>query len=499
MRGAVSAPGQPLRLSVLAIVGGALFAVSLVPMWNLSTRWFAIAIAGLVLVSVTLVLVRHLDDLMLSAQLFLLPLASIQKWLFLDNYPAAIKNVAVLSGAISIGINEILLVGIYALWFAQIFITRSKPIPRLVRLDYLILGFILLNILSMGNATDRQLSLFAVAHLVRHALLYFYLSRRLSARHLPWVFAAFAIAIAAEGALGLLQYRTGILSGIILGKGADSPDIQVQYEVPGIENITRATGTSYDSHAYGTFLTMLLPFPLALLLSARVRLTGERLLLLGLLGLGAAGVYASFSRSAWVVLVIVAALVFSVMLVRREKHIAVKTGILLVLVALVAPRIIQSILQRFNAVGSANLNARFDQYPVAWKIWGEHFFIGQGIGSYPILLDRYRPEESLAEPVHNVFLWLGADIGIFGAVTFYLIIFAAIGRLIKQVRRRRAPTDLWALGALAALTAYTIDGLTNPLFRESLVYALFWLMVALSVALPRIQREIDQQQRAFGR
>ena len=485
---------QPSRyLLPAAVVAGGLFAVILIPIWSLSPRWFAVVIAAVTLISLTLVLVQRLDDVLMGSHLLLLPLASVQKWLFLGDYPADVKNVAVLSGAISVGITEFLLVGIYILWFLQVIVARSKPVPRLGSFDGLLLLFLLANVLSLPNAEDAKLGLFAIAHLIRHILIYFYFSQRLAARHLPWILVAIGVAIAGESLLGLVQYRTGLLSGIILDKGAGSDDA-VQYEVPGIENVTRATGTSYDSHSYGLFLAMLMPFPLALLLSARHFVLRERLLLLALLGLGAIGVFASFSRSSWLILVIGTLLVNFVMLLRREKHILFKTAILGVLALLAAPVVLPSVLKRFDAQGRANLEARFDQYPIARQIWQRNLLTGNGIGNYMVALDDYRPDDSLKEPVHNVFLWLAADTGIVGATMFYIVVGAAMIRLAKLVRAGRAPTDLFALAALAALTVYVVDGLTNPLFRESLVYMLFWFILALSVALPRIQAEIDARQ-----
>jgi hypothetical protein len=475
-----------------AVVAGGLFAVALIPVWSLSPRWFAVVIAGLTLVSLTLVLVQRLDDVMLGAYLLLLPLASVQKWLFLDDYPSEVKNVAVLSGAISVGITELLLVGIYGLWFLQVVVARSKPVPRLGWFDGLILLFLVANLLSLPNGEDTKLGLFAIAHLIRHILIYFYFSQRLTARHLPWILVAFAVAIAGESILGVVQYRTGFLSGIILDKGTGSSDV-AQYEVPGIENITRATGTSYDSHSYGLFLVMLLPFPLALIMSARHSASRERLMLLALIGLGALGVFASYSRSSWLTLVIAVGIVTFIQMVRREKQIIMKTAILCVLGLLAAPAVLPSIIKRFDAQGRANLDARFDQYPIAWQIWNRNLLTGNGIGNYMVALESYRPDDSLKEPVHNVFLWLAADTGIIGAVMFYVVVGAAMIRLLKVLRAGRAPTDLFALAAFTALAVYVVDGLTNPLFRESLVYTLFWFMLALSVALPRIQAEIDRR------
>ena len=476
-----------------AILGGTLFAAALVPVWNLPTRWFVVVLVGVAMISASLVVVRKLDDFLLFSHLMLIPFASFQKWMFLDGYSEDVRNVAPISGAVSVGVTELLLIGMFAVWAVQIFVSRTLPLPRLRKFDFLILFFVLANLLSLPNAADPRLSVFAVIHLLRHFLVYFYFSRRLQARHLPWIMAAFMFAIAAESLLGLFQYKTGMLKGLILDKGQGGEQLNYQYEVPGIVDTTRATGTSYDSHTYGLFLAMLLPFPLAILLSSRPASWRIRLEYLALIAAGAMAIIVSFSRSAWLTCAVACVLVWLVFVLWREKHILLKTCVLGVLALIPAPKALEFIANRFNTEGHQNLTARFDQYPVAWSMWKEHFFTGQGIGNYMYKLPEYYLPGTLDEPVHNVFLWLAADTGILGAATFFAIIGFAMWRLVPLVRARRAPIDLMALGTLAALTAYVVDGLSNPLFRESLVYMLFWFMLALSVALPRIQQEIDGQ------
>lgn len=474
-----------------AALGGMLFAVALIPLWTLSPRWFAVVIVAIGLVSLSLALVRQLDDFLLASHLLFLPLSSVQKWLFLDGYPEEVRNVAVLSGAVSVGITEILLLGMYAVWAIRIFVARTLPLPRLGRLDVVILLFVLANVLSIADTADLNLSLFAIVHLLRHFFVYFYFARRLQARHLPWVLVAFSIAIVAESLLGLFQYQTGMLKGLILDKGQGGDSLNYQYEVPGIEDLTRAVGTSYDSHSFGLFLTMLLPFPLTMLLSARVVATRVRVGSLLIFALGCLAVFVSFSRSSWLTLAITTGIVWLVFLVRREKRVLQKTALLAVLALIAAPRAIGFILQRFDYEGYQNLTARYDQFPVALEMWKEHLWLGQGIGSYMIVLREYLVPGTLELPVHNVFLWLAADTGILGVVTFFALIASGIWQLLQVARSGRGPLDLMAVGAAAALGAYVIDGFTNPLFRESLVYMLFWFMLGLSVALPRIARDID--------
>ena len=45
------------------------------------------------------------------------------------------------------------------------------------------------------------------------------------------------------------------------------------------------------------------------------------------------------------------------------------------------------------------------------------------------------------------------------------------------------------MACFIALIAYFLDGMTEPLFREPSVFALFWIIMALAVAIPNFPNE----------
>jgi O-antigen ligase len=102
------------------------------------------------------------------------------------------------------------------------------------------------------------------------------------------------------------------------------------------------------------------------------------------------------------------------------------------------------------------------------------------------VLNTYNISGGTKLPVHNTFLWVAADTGLLGVVGFFGVIIAGLLRLWKIVRLRQGLLSRVALAALTGLVAYLLDGLTNPLFRESVVYLMFWFTISLSVSLPHI-------------
>src|SRR5207237_5223343 len=92
--------------------------------------------------------------------------------------------------------------------------------------------------------------------------------------------------------------RRGQLRGLMLDKGAGGEQLDYQEPVSGIEDVTRATGTLYDSHALGLYLAMLLPYTVVLSFLGPVP-GHNRFFSILIFALGLIGLVVTFSRSGW--------------------------------------------------------------------------------------------------------------------------------------------------------------------------------------------------------
>jgi O-antigen ligase len=269
-----------------------------------------------------------------------------------------------------------------------------------------------------------------------------------------------------------------------------------QYTVPGIEHRNRATGTCYESHTFGLFMAMLAQYPFVMMSS---RYHGNRYRLYGaaLFTLATVAILVSFSRSAWISFAIAVLVGWGVhLLVWREREILVPTMFVGVVALLLSPWALSIVIERFASTGADLLLARFKQFPVAWHIWTDHFVFGYGVGNYMEALKTYNRPGVLNLPVHNVFLWLGAETGVVGVVAFFSIAIGSLVRSWRVLRNHRDPACRVALAVFCGLVAYLFDGLTDPLYREPGIYMLFWSSAALSVALTRMDRgQLDSRSR----
>lgn len=474
-------------LGVLAaLCGGAVLALLSHHLWNLDTQYVVVIVAAVALTAFSMLFLPRFSDFLLVSLMLSLPLASFTKSFFFVNWAhdARAKATMRFSGIVAVSLPDILLLGLYGMWFVNIFMLRRAPLPRLARHDLFPFLLIAACLLSMPGSVTPKAALFGTFFTLQHVALYFYLSRHIERRHLPWIAAAFAVAILGETLLGAFQYLTGKWLSLAWARGVGE-NLNSQYVVPGIEHVKRATGTTFDSHAFGAYLAMLAPLPFVLTFAggagARPRLRWGAVFLAACIA-----IVLSFSRSAWISAAVALTFVWFTHLAWGERGVLAPTAMFALLLLALSPWYGPLIYRRFFETDSSLLTARFDQFPVAWAMWKDHFFFGYGVGNYMDGLKRYNQPGVLELPVHNMLLWVGAEAGLFGVIAFFGVLFGAFGRAWRVLRARREPYARYALAVCAALLAYLVDGLTDPLFREPTVYTMVWVLVALSVALARL-------------
>jgi O-antigen ligase len=478
---------RPFWRYLLVGVIGALFALAVQPLWSLEGRWFVVAVVGIALVSISMLFAGRFSDFLLVVLLFTVPLAGFAKWTFLDeSLSQDVRDAALYTGTLGIGILDFVLVGLYFAWGFRV-VAMREPLPRLDKIDGWVALIIVANVLSQWGAMQ-PLALFALEHQVKYALVYFYIARHFRRDHLPWFMAAVGFAILVEGVLGALQFMDVVPPGLILDKGAGSEKLEQQYVVPGLENVSRATGSLYDSHALGTYLAMLIPFILVFLFKqdqpARLRLICAALMVPASIAL-----VVTYSRSAWLAAFLSSGITMLVLIAWRERYVAATVFMAGLVGVMTAPWVLARIFARFFEASSDLLLVRFEQFPIAWSIWQENFLFGSGAGNYMVRMEALNTDWSLPEPVHNVPLFIGAELGLLGVIAYYGLVLATLLRLWQLVRQRHAPYCYLALAAMAGIVGYIFDGMSNPLFREPTIYMCFWVSVALAVALTRLSRE----------
>jgi O-antigen ligase len=480
---------MPFRFTPLlvAVVCGVVLAFCAYKLWSLDTQYLVVAVAAIVLASISMIFLPRYPDFLLVALFFSIPFASFNKSLFLASWEHAASAKAVMrfSGVISVALPDILLAALYAIWALKVVALRTANVPRPQKADLFPMLLVLAYVCSIPVSAYPTAAIFGLFYLLRYILYYIYLSRHVEMRHFPWILIALCFAIIPEFVLGALQYATGKWLSLAWARGSVGGNLNEQYVVPGIEHVKRATGTLFDSHSYGIYLAMMTGFPFVMALR-RHAAPVSRIFWLFIFVLASMANVLSFSRSAWLSVAISLVVLWAVHLMWGQRQILLPSVLFVLFMVVLSPFYAPLVYERVSSAGSKLMTSRFDQFPVAWDMWKDHFLFGVGVGNYMDLLKEYNRPGVLELPVHNAFLWVGAESGLLGVIGFFGTLFAAMSRCWWVIGRHREPTCILALAVFGALVAYFIDGLTDPLFREPTVYTMFWVCVGLSVALVRI-------------
>lgn len=474
------------------IAAGAFVALVANQLWSLQkTSHFALAIMAFVGLAVASLFLRRLPDFLFVVLLLSIPVTGIVKTFFLTSSGFSDRDTAILlaSGVIGAGPLDVVLAALYGVWAIEIFAHQgSRLVPRLCWVDAFVALLMLAYFLSSLGAPHPRAAWFSILFHVRYLLVYFYVSRRLEWRHVPMLLAALCTIAILESCLAYFQYTTGKLLSLAWDRGSGA-DLSTQYVVPGIEQRNRATGTCYESHGFGLFAALLCQFTLIWMLN---RSASKKLRILSgaAFGMIAIALVCSFSRSAWITAAIALGVTWLVFLLWGEKQMIVPSVFAFIVALFALPWVATILYERFSTAEGL-VDARLKQYPIAWHIWKDHFLFGYGAGNYMWALDTYNEGDALDLPPHNVLLWIGAEMGLLGVVAYFGLAFGMIGRAIKYIRKYPHPVSQCALAVMGCIITALLDGLTDPLYREPVVYMMFWLTLGVGVALDRLYRTWD--------
>jgi putative inorganic carbon (hco3(-)) transporter len=467
----------------IAALLGSVFALFLFQAFLLETRHLAAFVVGVLLLAGAMVLFGRLRDLLLYLLAFNLPFVSIEKSFFVSS------ETTFVTPGVAVGLAEIAIGSLYAVWLFLIFVAKKEPVPRPSRLDVWVLGFIAAHALSLYGSVSRILTLYEILRLSKYALVYFYLSRNLKRRHVPWILAGIFFTICVQSSLAVVQHNTGRLLGIGRTKGAEL-DYE-QYTVTGFEAVRRAEGTTFDSHALGLFLAMSLPIPFALALN-RASPSRNRLAAAAVFVLGLPGLVVSFGRAGWLAFAVACGVVLLFFALWKEWRALAAVSLLVgtLSVPLLVP-FARYAHQRLFEAPPELLTARVETVEMAIGLWKESPLIGIGANGYMRALEVHYgifEGDPYFIPPHNIFVFVLTEIGIVGIFFYVGLMVAAGARAVSLARRADPLLRVLGVGSLAGLVALQVAGVFDPIYVTSVVYFFVWFLVGFVSGLHGLSR-----------
>jgi O-antigen ligase len=218
-------------------------------------------------------------------------------------------------------------------------------------------------------------------------------------------------------------------------------------QLPGGESFLRAYGTLPHPNILGGFALIFLLAPITFFL----RKENPNKLALLLLIPGVSLLALTFSRSAWLALV-----VFGTVLIWKSKYFERKR--LAFLLAVIALTFAVTLLPYRELVQArtTNTTSHAEEFSFIGRAWlngaannmiREYPLTGVGIGSFIIELGRRAGEGYIVEPAHNVLLLAGAELGIPGI----LLVLALAVSFAQRLFKTQNPNAILAGATLAGL------------------------------------------------
>ncbi len=263
----------------------------------------------------------------------------------------------------------------------------------------------------------------------------------------------------------LLLVRVVLWSGLI-------PVLVGLYQVAGdagqyITGFVRANGTFTHPNPYAFYLIIILALLLNLFPAAPALGLRRRGLLLGAAVPVAAGIFFTYTRTAWIGIFI---LVLLVVVFRQRKF------LWLLLIPVLVLLLVSPLRERLQDLGTSfnSITHRFHIWTSGLKNLPDYPLLGRGLGSFE-LMDDY------GEPAHNDLLRLFVELGVLGALSYLALAAALVKRIWDSVRRDLGPLGnalscaVFSAGAVFALASLT----GNIFFRPALQWYLWALLGCL--------------------
>jgi len=323
--------------------------------------------------------------------------------------------------------------------------------PRFSLFMLPLLSLFVLSTLSTLWSQDWRISLYISLHF----WLVFFLILSLRDWHVAWRMILFGLcsALVIQLVMGFIGYAlqsTAFLETLNMKwPGILDPSIRgasVVQLANGLR-ILRAYGTFPHPNILGGFAVLTLLGPIGLFFTS----TKPNYAALILYSLGIILIALTFSRSAWLGLV---ALI--IILIMKAKYVEHKRLYLFVATSFLASALTLYPLRNLVFIRISNAPVETEEYSAygrtwlseqAWEVIRQHPVLGVGIGSFILQLAKSATDDSILEPVHNMLLLAGSELGIVGLL-LVLILFISIA---LNIIKAKTPQGVLAGATIAGL------------------------------------------------
>lgn len=255
--------------------------------------------------------------------------------------------------------------------------------------------------------------------------------------------------------------------------------------------LPRPTASFPNPNVFGIYMTALTPLVFGLTF---FYFKGKRKLVMFFVSaLGLTGVYLSLSRGAG--LGIYLAILFLSIARKKKLLTSVLIGMLLIF-PFVMPKNIKQWAKEvnYNPLVLMYNQDRISIYTNTINMIKHHPFIGVGLNTFSRNYGKYKTEQAekyahTADTIyaHNIYLQTAGEVGLLGLGMFLLFLFQVFRRAFNTLPKLNDEyLKIIALGLIACIIAFLINGLTETSLYYPRVVMVFWYLIGFGLALGRI-------------
>lgn len=462
------------RAGVLALGAAVVYVLFLVIVTTLPLKW-QMALAGTLASGLALCVVPNPRRWLLGIMAFSLPFAQFDvSFLHRPELPGDFRfNVSLVDLCVSV----LLLFKVI-----HVLANRNQRLRLPAALLWPVMGLLVLGALSLFNAPYVGLGFVEWFRLLKMAALAGVVIAVVDDRgDLKTMLSFFIAGMASESLLGIYQHINGGTLGLgLLGENA---------EMMAFASFSRVGGTLGHPNRLAMYLAMALPVALAAVVFGR-----NRWLRLGAgvaFVVGVTALILTLSRAGWLGLMVSVSVVLGLYFVKSERKTQVVKVTLLcaVLVAVAAGFFWETIESRLTLDDAGSAESRLIVAEIALDVIREHPFLGGGLGNYVLYLPVYVVPHTLFQEVakvHNLYLLLAAEMGVFAVVMFWVLLGNTVVRALRKVRRARGLVLVSLVGAVAGLSSFALHGLVD--YVDLGRWPIFWFTVALVFVCEKLMK-----------
>jgi putative inorganic carbon (HCO3(-)) transporter len=388
-------------------------------------------------------------------------------------------------GGLVISLMSIALVIAYFRWFkGDSMRGRSAGhIPLAIAVPAVV--YVFASLVSTWQATEVWLSIAELFLQLQFLLMFFFVAFIVKTwADVRFVVTILAVCLLLEGVLMLFQYYGGLdFSGFGVTTQAIGSEVA---SAP-----SRVGGTFSGPNIAATFLAASLAITIAAYMTDG-QLVNKRLAAAAFF-VGLAALAITQSRSGWIAFGVALLILLQRVAGRR---IGAKSALpLLAILVILAIAFSTVVVERFTTEDQSSSLSRVWHSEMALNIIKDHTFLGVGANNQRFAIDsgEYSPpelvgKESEVTAIHNTYLAIWAETGLFGFLAFVWLVLAAMASaLVASVRTRDKYAAIAMTGFLAAVAVYAVHLSTGTFTGRRMQF--LWFLIGLIAATFEIIKE----------